>query len=96
MGLEDFTSDTTEESSSITTRKKLKNVNLEREYYELVITTDPYMMETAASYTDESSIKAIVQCMDEIIDEGLDGHNISDEKYDEIQAARDNIVEDHL
>jgi len=96
MGLEDFTSDTTEESSSITTRKKLKNVNLEREYYESMITSEPYMMETAANYTDESSIKAMVQCMDEIIDEGLDGHSISDEKYDEIQAARDDIVEDHL
>lgn len=96
MGLEDFTSDTTDETSSISTRKKLKNVNLEREFYEKVVTSTPSFLRTAAYHTDESSTKAIVQCMDEIIEDGLEGHNISEEKYDEIEQVRDEIVEELL
>lgn len=96
MGLEDFTSSTTEESSSISTRKKLKNVNFERDFYDTMIASDPQTLSAAAAYTDESSIKAIVQRMDEVMEDGVDGWNISDQQYDKIEEEREHIVEEYL
>jgi hypothetical protein len=97
MGLEAFKSeDSNSSSSSISTRKKLKNVNLEREFYVDQAATDPMSLINASRYTDETSSKAIVQMLDEIINDEIGEWDWTEEQIEEIEEAREEIVEQHL
>lgn len=96
MGLEAFTSDDEEEETSITTRKKLKNVTFDEGFYDWVIMNDPRRLQEAAAYTYDSSVKAMVQRMDEVVEEGIQEHNLTDKEERDIQEARDTLVEQYL
>lgn len=97
MGLEAFTSeDEQEEESSITTRKKLKNVNFEESFYEWLIMNNRGVLDTAAAYTGESSVKAMVQRMDEILEDGLEDQDVTEVDEEYIQQSRDTLVENYL
>jgi hypothetical protein len=97
MGLEAFASeDEQEEENSITTRKKLKNVNFEESFYEWLIMNNRGVLDTAAAYTGESSVKAMVQRMDEILEDGLEDQDVTEIDEEYIQQSRDTLVENYL
>jgi len=96
MALDDFTSEDGSGSKGIKTRKKLKNVTLPLEFWENWMIAYPSFASSAAMYGEENAAKAIVQRLDKIIEEGAQGHTISDEKYEELQQERDRIVEEVL
>jgi hypothetical protein len=67
MGLDQFTTQTPDEPDTISTRKKLKNVNLDREYYVSILEDDPREFLDLVEYVDESSTKAVAQLIDETL-----------------------------
>jgi len=96
MALDDFTTESSS-STSISTRKKLKNVDLPERWWDIMVTTDPGYAYTAAGLVDdEASIKAIVQKMDEAIEDDIDGHRVGDSTKEELKQLRSDILEDHL
>lgn len=72
MGLEDFKAEESESSSSISTRKKVKNVTFDKDEIARVVTTYPGCLYTLAAGTDEAGRKALVQMCQNIIKEEHD------------------------
>lgn len=98
MGLDDFTEEDDEVENSdvdskIKTRKKLKNVNLPEEFWIHLIHTDPSWAGVAASYTDDTSAKAIASKMQEAVDGELN-KPVSPELEQDIRHEINMIVED--
>lgn len=98
MGLESFTTEDEEEESSntISTRKKLENVNMDRRFWELLVTSNPGVLLNASGKTNESSSKAMVQLIDEAMENEIDGVEVSEEEIEELEEIREQIVEEHI
>lgn len=96
MGLEDFKSEDEYSIGSISTRKKVKNVKLDKRHWEHLLWHDPHWASFFGHKMDEQSIKAVVQLMDEIIEEGVEGVARNEEKEQEIEEERDKVVEEFL
>lgn len=96
MGLEDFTADDSTDSESIKTRKKLKNVTLEKEFWTDLIVSAPTYAILAAEYSEESSAKAIIKEMDRVVNEDLEEYSVEPEQEEFIQGLRDDFVENNL
>lgn len=69
---------------------------MEETWWELAITTEPAWCYSAAGFTDKSSAKAIVQKMNEALDEGFKDHAISEELAEDIEYQKQKILEDHI
>lgn len=93
MGLDDF--DTTEESSSssIKTRKQIENVELQEKFWDMLVTTYPDVMVVAARFTDESSAKAIVQKIDQALEDDVPHHSVSDDNIEMLEEVREDIID---
>lgn len=97
MALDDFASDDTDESDNrIKTRKKVKNVKLDKRFWELVVTTDPEYLNLAASFTDTPSVKALIQVMNKALEGNIDGVSVSDDKAEEIRETKHKMIDEHL
>jgi len=97
MGLDDFTSDDSDETSKrIKTRKKAKNVKLDRRFWEIVVTSDPAYFELAASFTDESSTKSLIQVMNDALEDNISGIVVGDAQAEEIRKIKHEMIEEHL
>jgi len=94
MGLDDFTTESESADSSIKTRKQIENVELEERFWDLAVEAHPDLMYTAAMFTDESSAKAIVQKMDEAINNNIKDINVNDELAKELKQYKQEIIED--
>jgi len=99
MGLDDF--GTTDESSTdgddkIKTRKKIKNIQLPKDYWTRVIFHQPAWAGVAATYLEESGKKAIGKRMQEMLDEEIveteNGElEITEDHREEIEDELDRI-----
>jgi len=98
MGLESFTTEDEEEESgnTISTRKKLENVSMDRWFWEILVTSHPGVIESASSFTNDSSSKAMVLLIDEALDDEIEGIEVSDDHAEELEEIREEIVEEHL
>ena len=96
MALDDFADDSSTGSKSIATRKKLKNVTLPENFWNNWLISHPQYASSAAMFADEAAAKAIVQKLDELIEDGARGHSISDQTREELQDERERIVEEVL
>ena len=96
MALDDFADDSSTGSKSISTRKKLKNVKLPEEFWVNWIMAYPSFASNAAAFADDTAAKAIVQKLDDMIENGATGHAMSDSKKEELKNERDKILEDQL
>jgi hypothetical protein len=96
MGLESFETETDGKSGSIKTRKKLKNVNLDRRFYEKLCGYNARHMYLVANHTDEAGAKAVVQYIDEVMEDGVDGYTEDEDRQEELATVREEIIEDLL
>lgn len=93
MGLDSFKDDSNED---VSTRKQLKNVKLDEEFWNIMLTTHPGYATLAANFTDETSAKAIIQKIDEILNDEIEGHGVSEDQKETIRKERQEIVESNI
>jgi len=96
MALDDFIEDDATEKQSFKTRKKLKNIELPEKFWDEIVTTHPYYAVIAADAVDESSTKAILQKIDQAIEDDISGYNIGDGLKEELEKMREEIIEESL
>lgn len=96
MGLEDFKSDNGNSVGSVSTRKKIKNVKIDKQSWKRILYHHPSFAETIVSGTDEQGVKAIVELMDKIIQQEEDVEGWSENQAEEVERVRNNIVSWHL
>lgn len=96
MGLDDFISEKEYKVGNVSSRKKMKNVNLDKKQWKNIFFHDPHYATYIAHHVGDSERKAIVGTLDEIIEGGIDGISASDEEMRNIREKRDTIVADHL
>lgn len=96
MGLDKFKKEDDEQEPKIKTRKQIENVTMDKWFWTNVICTAPEWAVQAAVCAEGNGDKAIIQRMDEILEEGAEGHKLSPEKKQEIKRERDQYVEEHL
>lgn len=96
MGLDKFKEDDEEEEQEIKTRKQIENVTMDKWFWTNIICTAPEWAVQAALNADGNGDKAIIQRMDEILEDGAEGHSLSPEMEQEIENERNRYVEEHL
>lgn len=96
MGLEDFKAEESDTGSSISTRKKVKNVTFEKENVARVVTSHPGTLYTLAAGTDEAGRKALVQMCQNIIagDHDVRVGKLGDTSH--LESVVDEVVEDFI
>lgn len=94
MGLDDLMEDVeTHPVGSVNSRKNSKNMEFIEQRWKEVLTYYPYAGVTFARSADDSDVRKIVSIMDDIIENGLSGHNLSDDEINQVEDARNDIVE---
>jgi len=97
MALDDFVEEAESTDKEIKTRKKIKNVTLPEEFWIHLICTDPSWAAVAANYSDEdTTAKAIVSKMQDVLEDEPEGHNVNPVLEGDIEDEIDNIVENNL
>jgi hypothetical protein len=96
MGLDKFKKESDEQEPEIKTRKQIQNVTMDEWFWTNIICTAPEWAAQAAVTADGNGDKAIIQRMDEILEDGAKGHELSPAKRQEIKNERDRYVEEHL
>lgn len=96
MALDDFGNDSSTGGKSISTRKKLKNVTLPEEFWVNWMLAYPTYASNAAAFGDDAAAKAIVQKIDDMLENGAKGHTITDSQREELEEERERIVEEEL
>lgn len=97
MGLDEFKQESDGgTTSSIKTRKQIDNVTMSTDFWDNLIATEPGWAFQAALQADGNGDKAIIQRMDHVLENGVNGITISDEKRKEIQSEREEFVALHL
>lgn len=98
MALDNFKEEEEENSSddydigSISTRKKIKNVTLDKQQWEEFIVNSPNQVAYLSSDMDDNSVKAVVETMDSIIQDGIDDLELDDNRLQTIEQARNKVV----
>lgn len=96
MGLDEFKTETEYDIGEVKTRKKIENVKIDNRTWKRLLYFDPQWASSIAGNSDEQTIKAIVQTMDEVIQEGLDTEKISEDQIDTVKSEREKLVDFHL
>lgn len=97
MGLDDLMEDVeTHPVGSVNSRKNSKNMEFQETRWKEVLTYYPYAGVTFARSADDSDVRKIVSMMDDVLENGLRGHNLSDDELDQIEEARNDIVETQM
>lgn len=96
MGLEDFKAEESESSSSISTRKKVKNVTFDKKEVAKVIKSHPGTLYTLAAGTDEAGRKALIQMCQNIIDGDSDVYVGKLKDTDHLETAVEGVIEDYI
>lgn len=93
MGLEQFQTEKEQENNEIRTRKKIKNVNLDRDVWEDIVVEFMDLPIFIAHRMEEKEVKAMVQMMDEMMNPEGDEEPIEAEG---LQETRDMLVDEHI
>lgn len=96
MGLEEFTTDNEHGVGEITTRKKIENVSLPKDAWLHLLYHNPVYASYFAGQLGDSETKAMVQIMDQLIEEGSKGTKRYEERRNEIKGYRDEVVEEYI
>lgn len=96
MGLEDFKSEDEYSIGSVTTRKKIKNVKLEDDDWKHLLYHDPHWATYFANGMEPEEIKAMIQVLDELIEEGRDGVKQNEETTEQIRDVREELVDEYI
>lgn len=97
MGLDDLMDDVeTHPVGSVNSRKNSKNMEFRESSWKEVLTYYPYAGEVLSRYADDSDVRKIVSMMDDVLQNGLEGHKLSDDELQRIEDARDSLVEQKM
>lgn len=96
MGLEDFKSEDEHSIGNVSTRKKIDNVNLSEDDWKHLLYHNPEWAVYFANGMEEKSVKAMVEAMDELIEDGRRGVSREDELEAELEQYREEVVNKHL
>lgn len=93
MGLDDFKTQTEPDIGSISTRKKPSNMMLSNRTWRQILVTYPDLAFLVANEGEEAQTKCVIQLLDNMIQDGVQGEVISDDRKEEIKEVRSQIVE---
>lgn len=93
MGLEQFQTEKEEENNEIRTRKKIKNVNLDRDVWEDLVIEFMDLPMFIAPRMEEKEVKAMVQMMDEMMNPEGDEEPV---EVEGLQEIRDVLVDEYI
>jgi len=93
MGLEQFQTEKEEKNNEIRTRKKIKNVNLDRDVWEDIVVEFMDLPTFIAHRMEEKEVKAMVQMMDEMMNPEDDEEPV---EIEGLQETRDTLVDEHI
>jgi hypothetical protein len=97
MALSDFKTETSTEDQEIRSRKKIYNLELEREQWEEIFITYPSTIRTVMLEGSTSERKAVVQTIDEWVDgEGEFDDELTDDELEHLETVRDDVVEEYI
>jgi hypothetical protein len=96
MALEDFKTEKEYPIGSVKSRKKVENIKLNKAQWKHFAGYEPDWVSMFAADLEKTECKALVGLMDEIIEEGIEGVNLSDEELDRIEEERDNIIRERI
>lgn len=98
MGLDAFQSEDSSSTEEIRSRKKIENLELEKEEWVEIFAAHPYIASFISDDASLSERKAVIQTLDEILDEENDeyGADLSDEDINDIETHREAMVEEYI
>lgn len=89
MGLDDII----EENRNITSRKDPSNTSIPENAWREMAVAYPDAVYIAASRADKNDARCLVTLLEDVIENGVTGWNISEDQNEAIKTARDDIVE---
>lgn len=96
MGLEEFKTEKDYPIGSVKSRKKVSNIKLDKDMWKHFAAHEPYWIQMFCTDLEKSENKALVALLDEILEDGISGANLTDEQLDAIEDARDEIIKEHI
>jgi len=96
MGLDDFTQEKSGQLKNYKTRKKIENVSLSEDQWRHLAYHYPGMIEYMCGSWKGNEVKAALKLLDRVVDEGPQGIMVTEDKIEDIEQVKEQIIEDYL